>query len=37
MKSLETCEALAVTSFSSVPVAVPEIDKNYLSADQKYS
>lgn len=35
-KSLETCETLALTSFTSVPVALPEIDKNDLSADQKY-
>ena len=35
-ESLETCETLALTSFTFVPVALPEIDKNDLSADQKY-
>ena len=34
-KSLEISETLALTSFSSVPVALPEIDKNDLSADKK--
>ena len=35
-KSLETCETLVLRSFTSVPAALPEIDKNDLSADQKY-
>ena len=35
-KSLKTCETLSLTSFTSVPVALPEINKKDLSADQKY-
>ena len=35
-KSLETFETLALTSFTSIPVALPEIDKKDLRADQKY-
>ena len=31
-----TVTTLALTSFTSVPVALPEIDKNDFSADQKY-
>ena len=32
-KSLETCETFGLTSFTSIPVALPEIGKNDLSAD----
>ena len=32
-KFFETCETLALTSLTSVPVALPEIVKNDLSAD----
>ena len=35
-KSLETYEILSLTTFTSVPVALPEIDKFDLSANQNY-
>ena len=35
-ESLETCETLALTNFTFIPVALPEIDKNDLTADQKH-
>ena len=35
-KYLKTCKTVAMTSFTSVPVTLPEIHKNYLSVDQKY-